>query len=146
MSDPLISATAAAITKKALPGFLRFMANIGVIKVETPPNQTNRDPADAGTDLVALNAEGPWTVADEIKRQDDVAKTILPAGVAGTIAASVAAVAYEDKLGDNLWALLAGALRLLFAAFSCALALSLPAIARTQGDMGPRTAVDNKIS
>jgi hypothetical protein len=41
--------------------------------------------------------------------------------------------------------LLAGAAGLLIAAFACALALSLPALARQPTDMGPAIALDNKI-
>src|ERR1039457_3683861 len=102
---------------------------------DIPPSRPNRE------QFTELNRD--WSLPDELKRQDDIAKTLLPVTLAGTIAASsVAATAGIGRFGPVFVGV---AICLALPAIAALCSLSVSPLSRQTGDLGPWDALDHKL-
>jgi hypothetical protein len=102
---------------------------------DMPPSQPNRE------QFTELN--GDWSLSDELKRQDDIAKTLLPVTLAGTIAAS--SVAATAGIGQFRLVFVGVAIGLALPAIAALLSLSVSPLSRAPDDLGPWDALDHKL-
>ncbi len=86
---------------------------------------------------------GDWSLSDELKRQDDIAKTLLPVSLAGTIAAS--SVAATAGIGSFRLVFAGVAVSLMLPAIAALCSLSVSPLSRRAGDLGPWAALDHKL-
>lgn len=85
---------------------------------------------------------GDVSLVDELKREDDVAKTVLTVGLAGALAAS--SVAAAANVGDYAVAFAVAAVALVLSSGTGLFSLSIAAIRRSEKESSPWVVLGQK--
>jgi hypothetical protein len=124
----------------AWPLRLAVKAKLLEVAVAEPAPQVER-PSPPPGDVEEIN-EG-WSLGDEVERQDEIARTVLPASLAGSVA--TASLGFSGA-GQYRPVLVGVALALSVPALLALAVLATVPYARDHGAIGPRLALDYKMT